>query len=391
VSQPINGKDPKNPQNVPQPNNGKQPPKAIDQIPNKGDAKGTNPVPTGNPGQNPDNGKGKNYNGKEPATTSNEGTQPLPTTSQPPPTYSNSPAPEPTHGNPNNEQPKNNNPPNNDNNNENDNNNNNNPNNKQPKNNNPSDNNDNNDDNDNNDNNNGNKDDENNENQKPFIPPPEISISLIPTPVTTTTFAIPTNIPAKIVVDEEASYDTPPPNTTQVQLKFSAQLPWLQVVKSDILPSQFVSFVREDLSKSTGIALDDITVRDLQAADDGGVLMTMNIPDNELTNFSDVVKNPKSNFYLKGSELSKLVDPTSPIIAEDQQVNGITSPTNNLKSVTGNSSNKGLIIGLAVGGSTILYAGLTALVIRAYKRSKSRTMQRQENHIYGSTNYIEHQ
>ena len=47
----------------------------------------------------------------------------------------------------------------------------------------------------------------------------------------------------------------------------------------------------------------------------------------------------------------------------------------------GMNSKKGVIIGLSVGGSTILYAGLTALVIRAYKK---RATRRQENNIRGS-------
>lgn len=62
-----------------------------------------------------------------------------------------------------------------------------------------------------------------------------------------------------------------------------------------------------------------------------------------------------------------------------------TKPTN-LAFSGGGNSNRGIIIGLAVGGSTILYAGLTALIIRAYKKSNSKKMQRQENHVYGSTN-----
>ncbi|EXX61904.1 hypothetical protein RhiirA1_440135 [Rhizophagus irregularis] len=201
----------------------------------------------------------------------------------------------------------------------------------------------------------------------------------MPTPVaTTSTFTVPSNIPEKIVVDEE---NTPPPNTTQVQLKFSAQLPWLQVVGDDVLPSQFVKFVPEDIAKFTGIPLKDITVTDLQAADNGGVLMTINIPENKFGNLSNVIANPSSAFYLKGTELSKLVDPSSPIVVSGDNV---PNPTN--LGFSGGNSNRGIIIGLAVGGSTILYAGLTALIIRAYKKKNSKKMQRQENHVYGSTN-----
>ncbi|RGB41780.1 hypothetical protein C1646_684813 [Rhizophagus diaphanus] len=201
----------------------------------------------------------------------------------------------------------------------------------------------------------------------------------MPTPVaTTSTFTVPSNIPEKIVVDEE---NTPPPNTTQVQLKFSAQLPWLQVVGDDVLPSQFVKFVPEDIAKFTGIPLKDITVTDLQAADNGGVLMTINIPENKFGNLSNVITNPSSAFYSKGTELSKLVDPSSPIVVSGDNV---PKPTN--LGFSGGNSNRGIIIGLAVGGSTILYAGLTALIIRAYKKSNSKKMQRQENHVYGSTN-----
>jgi hypothetical protein len=97
-------------------------------------------------------------------------------------------------------------------------------------------------------------------------------------------------------------------------LKFSAQLPWLQVVGDDVLPSQFVKFVPEDIAKFTGIPLKDITVTDLQAADNGGVLMTINIPENKFGNLSNVITNPSSAFYSKGTELSKLVDPSSPIV-----------------------------------------------------------------------------
>jgi hypothetical protein len=193
-------------------------------------------------------------------------------------------------------------------------------------------------------------------------------------------------------------------------LKFSAQLPWLQVVTSDVLPSQFVKFVPEDISKFTGIPLNDITVTDLRAADNGGVLMTINIPENKFGNLSNIITDSKSAFYSKGSELSKLVDSSSPFIIPGGGNGGMyfnipffkfslmiilinyniigffkgTIPTN-LALARGNS-NKGVIIGLAVGGSTILYAGLTALIIRVYKKSNSKTMQRQENHVYGSTN-----
>lgn len=98
-------------------------------------------------------------------------------------------------------------------------------------------------------------------------------------------------------------------------MKFSPQLPWLQVVNSAVLPSQFATFVKGDISKFVGIEQDKIVIRDLRAADDGGVLMTMNIPKSKLDNFSNVVMNSTSPFYTEGSELSKLVDPKAPVVA----------------------------------------------------------------------------
>jgi hypothetical protein len=105
-------------------------------------------------------------------------------------------------------------------------------------------------------------------------------------------------------------------NNALVQLKFSPRLSWLEVVNSDVLPSQFTVFVKEDVSKFVGIESDKIVVRDLQAADDGGVLMTMNIPENKVVDFSNVIMNSSSPFYTEGSKLSKLVDPSAPVIAE---------------------------------------------------------------------------
>jgi hypothetical protein len=59
-----------------------------------------------------------------------------------------------------------------------------------------------------------------------------------------------------------------------------------------------------------------------------------------------------------------------PVIDPNQQI-GSGEPTP--APTTGLS--KGAIVGIAVGGSTVLYAGLTVAVVRAYRRKKQRQLE----------------
>ncbi len=96
-------------------------------------------------------------------------------------------------------------------------------------------------------------------------------------------------------------------------MKFSAQLPWTKVISDDVLPSQFTEFLKRDISKFAKIDLDKVKVVDLEAANDGGVLMKLIIPEGKVGEFADIIRNTSSPFYEEGTELNKLVDPKAPV------------------------------------------------------------------------------
>ncbi|CAJ0848098.1 9943_t:CDS:2, partial [Entrophospora sp. SA101] len=227
-----------------------------------------------------------------------------------------------------------------------------------------------------------------------FIPPTTLPIKVTTLSknenevATTTTFA--PDLPRVIVSDNNES---PPPNSVFIKIKL--QLPWDKIVANDVVPVQIMDFLPKDLAKAGGIPSEEIKPISLEASDGGEVLLNIAIPGNKVNIINDVIKNPTSSFYTNATtpELNHSVDSTSLVSSEPDNNNNNLNPTvngpilpNSTQGDSSDSSNKGLVIGLAVTGSALLYAGLTALVIRAYRRSKLRSLQQQNdaNYNYGA-------
>ncbi|CAG8576275.1 1426_t:CDS:2 [Ambispora gerdemannii] len=186
-----------------------------------------------------------------------------------------------------------------------------------------------------------------------------------------------------------------PPGTVIVQIKLNSLI-WADVVNSSTLAAQIAVFLPKDIANALSLDPAQIVIINLINVN-GNVVVQIAIPSGSVTALNNVLKNPTSSFYTDGTPISKLVDSTYPIIPQNgppvsspDNPNASSGLSNNIGSGPGgsqaaekNPSNKGMVIGLAVGGSTVLYACVTALVIRAYKRSKTRVVERQNDFLYG--------
>ncbi|CAG8643952.1 2381_t:CDS:2, partial [Gigaspora rosea] len=212
---------------------------------------------------------------------------------------------------------------------------------------------------------------------KPFIPKITGSLPIAPIPSETVKSTAPTNdnLPSVIVppssVDPSASSK---PNTSIMTL--NVRLSWPSVVNDPNYPPILFNVLPENIADFAHISSDEIGVSKVTRAPDDSCLADLIVPTSHANKIKTFLSDPNSNFYNNGTEdeqkINKLVNSNYAIALQANSANQAADQNFNSSPNSSSSSPIGAIVVVAVCGSTLLYAGLTALVVRAYKRSKNR-------------------
>jgi hypothetical protein len=164
------------------------------------------------------------------------------------------------------------------------------------------------------------------------------------------------------------------------------------MVADPVLTAEFVQALPLFVNTAINVSVDDVIVVSITSSSttltkrdsNSGVIVTLSIPSNTLDVLQQQLRSPDSPLFAPSNgQLATLIDttfpvqqnavsssPSTPVVDPNQAFgSGQTTPT----STTGLS--KGAIVGIAVGGSTVLYAGLTVAVVRAYRRKKQRQLE----------------
>ncbi|CAG8771551.1 7720_t:CDS:2, partial [Racocetra persica] len=206
---------------------------------------------------------------------------------------------------------------------------------------------------------------------KPYIPAITGSLPLA-TPTATVSLE---NLPSAIFVQGSLdSTDASSPNFVGMKVKLTPALPWSRICNDSDIPALFANVLPKEITNAISkqnnvkISSDKIIVTQLfRSQNDDIGFVYMKVPKTQSNDIENVLGNTTSPFYKNNKSLFRnLIDPSS-IALEDNSV--ADSQDENLNNSSNGSSNGiGAIIVIAVCGSTLLYAGLTALVVRAYRR-----------------------
>ncbi|RIA97162.1 hypothetical protein C1645_814393, partial [Glomus cerebriforme] len=222
-----------------------------------------------------------------------------------------------------------------------------------------------------------------------FIPPTSIVIpSNPPTPTSTSTTdsSSSPNVPEEIAVanepiDEEEKLKNSD-NETEIILKLN-HINWEDVVNDPTLAAQIADFLPRDLANSLGLSESQIRTIKLERSPDNCVIIKLAIPKGSENNVVQTIKDPTSKFNTEGTKLNQFLDHNFIITnSSDLKESNDTSSPN--KGATG-SINKGDVIGFGVAGTTLLYAGLTALYIRSQRKKKTKQLQEQQEAYFSSS------
>ncbi|KAI9277343.1 hypothetical protein BC943DRAFT_332765 [Umbelopsis sp. AD052] len=230
--------------------------------------------------------------------------------------------------------------------------------------------------------------------------PPSFSVatgSLIPStidgsaaPTATGTGDSPQDVPAVIAPNAGAII---PDGNTPVALKFNS-LSYVQMVADPLLTAQFVQAIPLLVSSAVDLTPDQIIVvsiisaggigstrRKARRSTVGGIVTTLSIPSDQVSDLQLAIRDPTSNLYsTTNGQLATLLDTTYPLTNNtDTTSNGntVTDPNGLSVGTAANTTTSGgpsraVIIGCSIGGATVLYAGMTVVAVRAYRRRKAR-------------------
>ncbi|KAL1921563.1 uncharacterized protein VTP21DRAFT_11279 [Calcarisporiella thermophila] len=212
------------------------------------------------------------------------------------------------------------------------------------------------------------------------------------TSTTSTSRASPaSNLPEVIVPDTKA---TPPPGSTTVMLKLMG-IQYAQVCHDPILAAQIVNFLPNELGSAVGVppsrmvvlSMSDATrkARQVRRNEDGtsGVLVVMAVPSESIEPIKQVLSDGQSKLYTNpNGKISQFIDRSFPLaLTNNEGMNIIASGESNPE--PSSDSNKGVVIGLAVAATTIVWLGIVAFFINVYKRRR----QEKRDRILGSERY----
>ncbi|CAG8707836.1 5559_t:CDS:2, partial [Racocetra fulgida] len=164
--------------------------------------------------------------------------------------------------------------------------------------------------------------------------------------------------------------------------------PTATVSLEDLPSAIFVQEITNAISKQNNVKISPdkvIVTKLLRSQDDDSGFVYMKVPKTQTDNIENVLTNKNSQFYKNDKSLFRNLGVNlyyehfyNPSLSLDNSV--ADSQDENVNNSSNNSSNGiGAIIVIAVCGSTLLYAGLTALVVRAYRRSKNRASAARQN------------
>ncbi|CAG8554293.1 13873_t:CDS:2, partial [Rhizophagus irregularis] len=214
-----------------------------------------------------------------------------------------------------------------------------------------------------------------------FNPPTSIVIPPVPTLTSTTDSSSSPNIPQEIAVvdnpDKEEELLKSSDKETEITLKLN-KINWESVVKDSTFATQIARFLPRDLAKSIGIPESEIRTIKLERSPDNNVYIKLAIPKKSENDVAKTIENPGSKFYTEGTELNQFVDKSSFNFSE-----GSTESVPS--SISKPPSNRGSVIGIIVGCTTILYAGLTALYIRSQRKKRQLQLQEQQEAYFSSS------
>jgi hypothetical protein len=195
-------------------------------------------------------------------------------------------------------------------------------------------------------------------------------------------------------------------NDQSVTLKFNA-ISYVQMVNDPVLTAQFVQAIPLLISSAVDLTPDQIIVvsivsssgtgstrRKSRRAVVSGIVTTMAIPSDQVDALQLAIRDPTSALYSsKNGQLALLLDTTYPLTnSTDSSSSGASVTDPNASSSSGQSNgnaastgpSRGVIIGVSVGGATALYAGMTVVAVRAYRRRKARKAEQtaQQNAMF---------
>lgn len=168
------------------------------------------------------------------------------------------------------------------------------------------------------------------------------------------------------------------------------------MVSDPILTAEFVQALPMFVETAINASVDDIIVVSITSAGSNGlskrdastsgVIVTMSIPGDSVSTLQQQLRSPNSKlFSTSNGQLATLVDTTYPVqqnnaVSASNTSSPVLDPNQQAGSGNGQTAStpglsKGAIVGIAVGGSTVLYAGLTVAVVRAYRRKKQRRLE----------------
>lgn len=179
-----------------------------------------------------------------------------------------------------------------------------------------------------------------------------------------------------------------------VTLRFNA-ISYVQMVNDPVLTAQFVQALPLLISSAIDLTPDQIIVvsiisssgvgatrRKARRSAVPGIVTTLAIPSNQVSALQLAIRDPTSALYsTKNGQLAILLDTTYPLTNNTDSSSsgtGVTDPNASSTSgqTTGNTASTGpsrsVVIGVSVGGATALYAGMTVVAVRAYRRRKAK-------------------
>ncbi|CAG8829874.1 27211_t:CDS:2, partial [Gigaspora margarita] len=213
---------------------------------------------------------------------------------------------------------------------------------------------------------------------KPFIPVITGSLPIAPKATETKKNTAPTNdnLPSVIVPPSSDSSSASSQSNTSL-MTLNVRLSWPSVVTDPNYPPILFFMLPENIADAARISPDEIGVSKVTRAPDDSCLVDFIVPTSHANKIKKLLSDSHSNFYTNGTEdekkINNLVNSEYAIALQANSANSQAADQNFNSSPNSSSSSPiGAIVVVAVCGSTLLYAGLTALVVRAYKRSKNR-------------------
>ncbi|KAG1406347.1 hypothetical protein G6F58_009849 [Rhizopus delemar] len=162
-----------------------------------------------------------------------------------------------------------------------------------------------------------------------------------------------------------------PETSSSVIIKFT-QPSYSQMVQDDLLTARFVQSLPLLISHSLNISPDNVIITTISYLldQDSGLVVSLAIPNDQVTNLQNLISNHTSILYSgNNSQLASLIDP-SYFVASNQSFDHSEQST----AGTAGSSNglsKNVLIAVCVSVGTVIYAIVAIVAYKVYKKQKN--------------------